>query len=55
MLLLYSHYFKKSFQFENFYRSVFRRKILKPFVFYLFEAQSIVLVSSSSQGENMLI
>ena len=30
MLLLYSHYFKKSFQFENFYRSVFRRKILKP-------------------------
>ena len=31
-----------------FYRSVFRYKVLRPFVFYLFEAQSTVLVSSEA-------
>ena len=38
-----------------FYRLVFRCKVLRPFLFYLFEDQSTVLVSSSSQGENALI
>ena len=31
MLLLYSHFSKKSLQFANFYHSVFRCKILRPF------------------------
>ena len=46
MLLLYSQFLKKSLQFAN----------LRPSVFYLFEVQSTVLVSSvsSSQGENVL-
>ena len=40
---------------SNFYRSVFRCKVLRLFVFYLFEVQSTVTVSSSSQRENVLI
>ena len=40
---------------KSFYRSVFRCKVLRPFVFYLFEVQSTVLVPSSSQGEKGLI
>ena len=39
---------------QIFYRLVFRCKVLRPIVFYLFEVQSTVLVSSS-QGENVLI
>ena len=38
-----------------FYCLVFRCKVLRPFKFYLFEVQSIVLVYSSSPGENVLI
>ena len=34
--------------------SVFRFKVLRPFVFYLLEVQLTVLVSSSSPGENVL-
>ena len=50
------HIFRKSLcNLQIFYRSVFRCKVLRPFVFYLFEVQSTVLVSSSSQGENVLI
>ena len=56
MLLLYSHFSKKSLQFPNvFYRSVFRCKVLRLFVFYLFEVRSTVTASSSSQRENVLI
>ena len=51
--LLYSHFLKKNMQI--FYRSVFRCKVLGAFVFYLFEVQSRVLVSSSAQEENVLI
>ena len=41
--------FEESLQFAIFfYRSVFRYKVLRPFVFYLFEAQSTVLVSSEA-------
>ena len=50
-----SDFSKKSLQFANFYHSVFRCKVLRPFVFYWFEVQSTVLASSSSQGGNMLI
>ena len=53
MLLLYSHFSRNSLQFANFYRSVFRCKVLRPFVFYLFEVQSTELVSSSEQGESV--
>ena len=50
------HIFRKSLcKLQIFYRSVFRCKVLRPFKFYLFEVQSTVLVSSSSQGENVLI
>ena len=50
------HIFRKSLcNLQIFYRSVFRCKVLRPFVFYLFEVQSTVLVSSSSQEENVLI
>ena len=41
--------------FQFFYRIVFRCKVLRLFAFYLFEAQSTVLVSSSWQEENVLI
>ena len=37
-----------------FYSLVFRFKVLRPFVFYLFEVQFTVLASSSSPGENVL-
>ena len=40
---------------QIFYRSVFRCKVLRPFVFYLFEVQSLVLVSYSPPGENVLV
>ena len=44
--------FEKVFAICNFfYHLVFRCKVLRPFVFYLFEVQSTVLASSSSQGE----
>ena len=50
------HIFRKSIcNLQIFYRLVFRCKVLRPFVFYWFEVQSTVLVSSSSQGENVLI
>ena len=40
---------KKSLQFANlFYRFVFRCEVLRPFVFYLFEIQSTILVSSEA-------
>ena len=48
--------FRKSLcNLQIFYHSVFRCKVLTPFVCYLFEVQSTVLVSSSSQTENALI
>ena len=48
--------FRKSLcDFRIFYSSVFKCKVLRPFVFYLFEGQSTVLVSSSPSGENVLI
>ena len=53
MLLLYSHFSRNYLQFANFYRLVFRCKVLRPFVFYLFEVQSTELVSSSEQGESV--
>ena len=40
---------------QIFYRSLFRCKVLRLFVFYMFEVQSIVMESSSSQEENVLI
>ena len=47
MLLRYSQFLKNSFQFANFfYRLVFRCKVLRPAVIYLFEVQSRVLLSS---------
>ena len=50
------HIFRKSLcNLQMFYHWVFKCKVLRPFVFYLFEVQSTVLVSSSSQGENVLI
>ena len=46
------HIFWKSLcNLQVFYRSVFRCKVLRPFVFDLFE----VLAYSSSQGKNVLI
>ena len=51
-------FYKKVFavsKISNFYRSVFRCKVLRLFVFYLFEVRSTVTVSSSSQRENVLI
>ena len=41
--------------FQIFKRSVFRWMVLRPFVFYLFEVQSTVLVSSPPQGEKEVI
>ena len=39
-----------------FYRSVFRCKVFRTFVFYLFEVQTVLVSSlSSSQGENVWI
>ena len=50
------HIFRKSLcNLQIFYRLVFRYKVLRPFVFSLFEVQFTVLVSSSSQGEILLI
>ena len=50
------HIFRKSLcNLQIFNRSVFRCKVLRTFVFYLFEVQSTILVSSSSQGEYVLI
>ena len=50
------HNFRKSLcNLQMFYHPVFRGKVLKPFVFNLFEVQSTVLVSSYPQGENVLI
>ena len=47
---------EKSLQFSNFLPlGVQLQKVLRPFVFYLSEIQSTVLVSSSLQGENVLI
>ena len=46
---------KKVCNFKTFYRLVFKCKVLRPFVFYLFEVQSTVLVSYSPPGENVLI
>ena len=34
---------------QIFYRSLFKCKVLRPFIFYLFEVQSTVLVSSFLQ------
>ena len=46
------HIFRKSLcNLQIFYRSVFRCKVLRPFVLYLFEVQSTVLVPFSSEGE----
>ena len=43
-------FFEKVFAICNFFNwSVFRCDVLRPFLFYLFEVQSTVLVSSSSQ------
>ena len=55
LLLLYSHFMKSLCNLQIFYLLVFRCNVLRPSVFYLFEVQSTVLVSSSSQGENVLI
>ena len=50
------HIFRKSiWNLQIFHRSVFRCKVLRPFVFYLSDVQSTVLISSSLQGENVLI
>ena len=55
-LILFFIFFEKVFAIcKNFYHFVFRWKVLRPFVFYLFEFQSTVLVSSSSQVGNVLI
>ena len=50
------HMFWKSlWNLQIFYLPVFRCKVLRPFVFYLFEVQSTVSASSSLQRENVLI
>ena len=50
------HIFRKSLcNLRIFYGLMFRCKVLRPFVFYLFEVQSTVSVSSSSQGQSVLI
>ena len=40
---------------QIFYHLLFRCKVLRSFEFHLFEVQSTVLASSSSQGGNVLI
>ena len=53
---LFIHIFRKSLcNFQIFYRLVFRCKVLRSFLIYLFEVQSTVLISSSPPGENLLI
>ena len=49
-------FFKRFFAICKFFTTCFfRYKVLRRFVFYLFEVESTVLISSSLQGRNALI